>query len=147
MLLFRFYLGTEPYAISSDEITEILPLVTLKTIPHAPAYLTGIFNYRGILTPVLDLRQLIFSQPCEAYLSTRILIFHYQHHPVGLLAEQVTDTLNEQQIQWHDLTLQIKSSPYLGPLLTDASGTMIQSLRLSALISEDIADSLFNLAV
>lgn len=147
MLLFRFYLGNEPYAISSDEIIEILPLVMIKAIPHAPAYLTGIFNYRGILTPVLDLRQLIFAQPCERYLSTRILIFHYQQHPVGLLAEQLTDTLNSTQIHWHDLTLQAPSVPYLGPLLTDNNGTMIQSLRLSALVTESIADSLFNLAV
>jgi chemotaxis-related protein WspB len=55
MLLLQFQAGSERYGLDVSQVVEVSSLVSLRPIPHAPPEAAGVFNYRGILTPVVDL--------------------------------------------------------------------------------------------
>ena len=97
MLLLLFEIGNGRYALETNRIIEIVPLVNLKKIPTTPAYVAGLMNYRGEGIPVVDLCQLVESSPFEDLLSTRIIIVSYPiknlgDQPLGLIANNVTET-------------------------------------------------------
>ena len=55
MQLLTFTVAGQTYAIESRRVVEVLPLVPARPIPHPPAYIRGIFTYRGRLVPLVDL--------------------------------------------------------------------------------------------
>ncbi|MBM0745596.1 chemotaxis protein CheW (plasmid) [Phormidium sp. CLA17] len=174
MLMLLFCLENERYALESKQIVEIVPLVEIKKLPHAPDYISGVFNYRGQIVPILDLCQLIQGRPCHTHLSTRIILVNYFHtltpekataetaatnlllesqnraevtskQPVsilGLMAEQVVETLNKPEAEFVDAGVSVKTAPYLGKMIMDAQG-MIQCVRIEYLLPEAERSTLF----
>src|SRR5262249_14174885 len=96
MLLLTFRAAGDSYAVAAREVVEIVPSIDLRPVPHAPAYLLGMFHYRGTVVPVVDLSVLMGAAPCRRSLDTRIIVVD---HPgdggtramLGLLAERVND--------------------------------------------------------
>lgn len=102
--------------------------------------MAGVFNYGGKVVPVIDLSQLIHKKPCQAFLSTRIILVHYpslhQDSPIlGLMAEKVTDTIVKTQEDFIASDFQGLNSIYLGEMIHDEQG-MIQYIHLEHLLSE-----------
>jgi chemotaxis-related protein WspB len=98
MLLLLFEIGNGRYALETNRIIEIVPLVNLKKIPTSHAYVAGLMNYRGKGIPVVDLCQLIDNSSFEDVLSTRIIIVSYPiknlgDRSLGLIANNVTETV------------------------------------------------------
>ena len=98
MLLLLFETSDGRYALESQQIVEIIPLLQPKRIPGAPAYVAGIINYRGVPVPVFDLCALTGKAPCRQYYSTRIILVEYplavdQKRLIGLIAERATDVV------------------------------------------------------
>jgi len=93
-----FEIAKGRYALDARQVIEIVPLVNLKKITTAPAYVAGLMNYRGLGTPVIDLNQLVNGIPYENSLSTRIIIINYPVAGKGdmvlaLIANNVTETV------------------------------------------------------
>jgi chemotaxis-related protein WspB len=138
MMYILFSIGNERYALDSSHVVEIVPRVELWQIPKTPAYVAGVFRYRGRLVPVLDLCWLMHSQPCPARLSTRILLVHSPgenglSHILGLMVERVTDTLTSHEVTFTPIGMMTEDAPYLGDIATDAHG-MIHRIRIEALL-------------
>ena len=74
MLLLTLKVGPNRYAIDATRVTELVPRVELRSIPHAPSFLAGLLGYRGQSVPVIDLGSLFCSDPCRNCLSTRIIL-------------------------------------------------------------------------
>ena len=112
-------------------------MVRLKKVEHSPDYFAGLFNYRGMVVPVIDLRQLIQGQPCQMRLSTRIILVDYlreDHTPyvIGLMAERVTEAVRKSQDAFVSSGLSIQEAPYLkGFVMEDKE--MIQHIDLDLL--------------
>ncbi|HEY9863833.1 MAG TPA: chemotaxis protein CheW, partial [Candidatus Obscuribacterales bacterium] len=77
MLILLFYAGKDLFAISSSYIVEVIPRVSFRKVHHVPEYVAGLFNYRGVILPVIDISQLIQGTPGRSHLSTRIIIVKY----------------------------------------------------------------------
>lgn len=146
MLMLLFYINNQRYALASQQVVEVLPLVTLKTLPHTPEYFAGVFNYRGRIVPVIDLCQLMGGKACCEHLSSRIILVNYSGGDtaksssapsiiLGLMAEGVVETLHKSNIQLVDTNLQIGAAPYLGKIILEEQG-MIQCLQIEHLLSE-----------
>ncbi len=137
MLALIFRLGQAYYAVACKKIREVIPAVPLKPLPHAPDFLAGIFSYRGELVPVLDLCRLVTELPCRERLSTRIIITDHVDesgitHPLGLLAEQVTDTLRISGEGPVVPAVRMASAPYLGATIM-ADGRMVRHIETEKL--------------
>ncbi len=136
MLALLFCLGDIKYAIPGSKVREIVPLVSLKTISHAPEYFAGFFNYRGEIVPVIDLRKLIQGVPCRMRMSSRIILVDYAGkggavYTLGLMAEQVTDTF---RCSHKMLTnpAQVNKAPFLGGIAMEKM-EVIQHINPDAL--------------
>ena len=77
MLMLLFSLGQDRYAIESSQVVEVVSIVNLRKIPHTPDYVAGVFNYRGLIVPVIDLCSLTQGYPSHARFSTRIILVNY----------------------------------------------------------------------
>ncbi len=137
MLVLLFYLGDTMYTMKCDRVREVAPIVKLKAVPHAPDYVSGLFNYRGVIVPVIDLRRLIQGQPCEMRMSTRVILVDYVKEDntpyiLGLMAERVTETARRDKSAFVAPGLHMKEAPYLGGLMMEET-EMIQYVDLDLL--------------
>jgi purine-binding chemotaxis protein CheW len=55
LMLIVFPVGEEEYAISIDDIREVLPTPPVALIPQVPAYVKGVANVRGNVLAIIDL--------------------------------------------------------------------------------------------
>jgi len=137
MLVLFFYLGDVKYSIKCEKVREVAPMVTLKKVPNTPEYFAGLFNYRGMVVPVVDLCQLIQGRPCEMRLSTRIILVDYlkdDHTPyvLGLMAERVTEAVRRSEDVFLSPGINMGEAPYLGGIVMEEK-MMIQYIDLDLL--------------
>jgi chemotaxis-related protein WspB len=86
------------YALPCRSVSAVVPRVTMRPVPHAPPWLAGVFVYRGKVTPVVDLCELIGGYPCPDRLSSRIVLVPRPASltggdQLGLLTERVTEAV------------------------------------------------------
>jgi chemotaxis-related protein WspB len=148
MLFLLFRVGENIYALDSSHIVEVIPMVNLRKVYGAPEHMSGLFNYRGAIIPVIDFSYLIRGSYSRLHLSTRIIILHRLHqqdghHYLGLIAEQVTETLNKTNSELLDLNLNISNTSYLSQMMIDEQ-KMIQCIEVEQLL--DNSQQLFLLA-
>jgi len=139
MLMLLLYVGDKRYAMNCEHVLEVIPRVELQPIIHAPKYVPGMLNYRGVPVPIIDLCQLLEERSCSHRLHTRIIVIGYPDiqgdvHLFGLVAERVTETMERQLENFIDTGVRIKDIPYLGGVMTEGK-TVTQLLLLDALFS------------
>ena len=140
VLLLLFSAGGPLYAMESKDVVEVIPRVSLRPAVNLPGYVSGLFNYRGSVIPVIDLCFLIQGRPSGQNLSSRIIMVTpaddaAKDKYIGLLAEGVTDTLNRPLSAFDDTGLISQSKPYLGGITLDERG-MVQIMHLSMLLEQ-----------
>ncbi|VVO17406.1 chemotaxis protein CheW [Pseudomonas fluorescens] len=147
-LFLVFRIGNERYALQAIEVVEVLPRLPLKPIAQAPAWVAGVFAYRGSVVPVIDLSALTFGTPAQARTSTRLVLVNYrpgealQTQVLGLVLEQASDTLRCNPADFLPYGLDNRQAPYLGPVREDAQG-LLQWVRVADLLSEPVRALLF----
>jgi chemotaxis-related protein WspB len=151
MLFLTFQLAEDRYAIESEQVIEVLPLINLKRIPHTPTGLAGLFNYHGESVPLIDLAELTLGTPSRKWMSTRIIVVKYGDsssgaHVLGLLAEQATQTVRRNQEEFKDSGARTTAAPYLGAIAIDASG-ILQRVDINHLLPQSLRSQLFQQTV
>jgi chemotaxis-related protein WspB len=152
MLLLTFTVGSDRYAVDVAHVVELVPRVALRSIPHAPAFLAGLLNYRGKVVPVIDLGLLLGTAPCRDRLSTRIILVNNapgnQNHGkqardesvqdggqsppdqergptlLGLVAEEVSDLTDARSEQLLTAPVGLPQVPYLGAIVQTDQGIL-----------------------
>jgi len=147
MLLLLFEIAKGRYALDVRQIIEIVPLVKLKKISTAPAYVAGLMNYRGEGTPVIDLNQLVNSVPYEDSLSTRIIIIKYPvagkgDMPLALIANNATETVRTKLTEPPPAGVLMDKTLYDREVIPEA-GEMIQWFVIKKMLPENKITSLF----
>jgi chemotaxis-related protein WspB len=119
MLFLKFRIGEESYALDTANISEILPLLKITRVPHAPAGVAGLIAYRGRSVPVVDLSELLLGEPARPHISTRLILVRLGEHLLGLIAEQATEMMRREAGSFADSGVASASAPYLGPVTQD----------------------------
>lgn len=137
MLALLFSIGDVAYAVACDRVREIVPMPTLKPVPHAPDHFVGVFNYRGRIVPVVDLRRLVQGDSCRPRFSTRIILAEApggsgEPRLYGIMAERVTETVRAPGREALAPAVHLRDAPYLGGIMTK-DGEMIQFVDLDRL--------------
>ena len=147
MLAILFSIGDDRYALPAAEVFEITPVLKLKKIPSAPAYVAGVCNFRGKPIPVLDLCALAQGVACQLLLSTRMIVVNYildngRVKPLGLLVEHATETafINDADLQQPGV--QAQNAPYLGKVAI-SSGELVQMVEVDELLTPEVIALLF----
>ena len=147
MRCLRFHLDTGRYALPLRDLVELLPLLPLRELPRAPAFISGIINYRGQTVPVLDLCQLALDRPCVRLVSTRLIVLRWQSAErvpklLALMVERATSEFDLDPSTLEPLPVRIEQTPYLKDLAA-SEGRLIQLVDVSRMLSEEVADQLY----
>ena len=147
MLFLLFELGSDRYALDTAVIAEVLPLVDLKGLPHAPDGVAGLLNYRGRPVPVIDLTLLMLGRRSAARLGTRVILVHVRdargrQRLLGAIAEQVARTIRREESDVAPSGLMSQGAPYLGSIAVD-DGALVQRIDVDALLPPAVRDALF----
>jgi purine-binding chemotaxis protein CheW len=89
-----FKLGKEEYGIDILKVQEIRGFEQCTHISNAPAYIKGVFNLRGVIVPIVDLR--IRMQLGKAIYDqfTVVIILQLQGQIIGVVADGVSDVVS-----------------------------------------------------
>jgi len=138
----------ERYLIPTGQVIEITPYVVPKRLPHSPAYIVGLLDYRGSSYPLIDVCQLMLERPSRELLCSRIVMGAHHHQQygemlIGWLFEDITDTVRVEESQFQDARIHLDdAAPYLGEIVNDQHGVM-QRLRLDKLLPTEAYSILF----
>ncbi len=89
-----FQLKDMEYAINVDIVQSIEKVLSITRVPKMPSYVKGVINLRGIVTPIVDLRERFGLAPSEMNDSTRIIIVTLEEYEVGLIVDAANDVLD-----------------------------------------------------
>jgi len=147
MQLLTFTIAGQAYAVESRTVVELLPLVPARPIPQAPAYIRGIFSYRGGLVPLVDLGLRLGGRPPRERLSTRVIVVEFvppgADGPLrlGLVAENVIAIRAAEDADAELPPLHLPEAPFLGRLMRLPDGT-IQLIDVARLLPDELAAGL-----
>jgi purine-binding chemotaxis protein CheW len=93
-----FGVDQEHFALAVDQVQEILDLGPISRVPHAPNYVVGLMDVRGVGMVLIDLRSKFGLDRVEPTNRTRVIVvdasIEGQQTRVGLVADcvfEVTD--------------------------------------------------------
>ncbi|MCD8212611.1 MAG: chemotaxis protein CheW, partial [Campylobacter sp.] len=72
--LVGFVVGEEEYAIPILNIQEIIKPIEFTRVPSVPDYVLGVFNLRGNVIPLIDLRKKFSLNVTKQSQSTRYIV-------------------------------------------------------------------------
>ncbi|PCI63500.1 MAG: chemotaxis protein CheW [Gammaproteobacteria bacterium] len=106
-----FILGQEQYCVDILCVEEIRSWENPTKIPNAPLHVKGVINMRGIIVPIIDLRQK-FKIGELIYCDTTVVIVltvetDAKKRTIGFVVDAVSDVLNAEQNE-------VKSAPAFG---------------------------------
>lgn len=146
MLLLTMNIGAERYGIDAQSVTEIIPLVKLKHVPHVDACIKGIFNYRGIPVPVIDLGIFFENRECRNHLGSRIILSEIKMadgtgKTIGLLAEHVTEVIKCNASHFVSSGIHSAKSQFLQQVY-QLNDDLIQIIDIKKIIPDSISKQL-----
>ena len=152
MLLLTLQADESLYAVDVARVVEVVPRVNLRRQPHAPVFLAGVFDYRGIIVPVIDLGTLLGSAPCRSLLSTRIVLVDSRPGEqassgprpwlLGIIAERVSDVVSVKPEAVISAAMQLPTAPYLGSIV-ELDHEMAQLIVLDRVLDEPLRAAFF----
>jgi len=147
MLLLVFQAGGARYGLEAAGIIEILPPVALRPFPQVSRDFAGLLNHRGKIVPVLDLTGIITGVPTRLRMSSRIVVVDFpaadgERHPLGLLAERATETLQCREQDFQPAGIQTPEAPFSGDILVHGDET-VQKVELRRLLPVELQQRLF----
>nr|WP_106784233.1 chemotaxis protein CheW [Lysinibacillus timonensis] len=89
-----FQLADKEYAIPVSNVQGIEKMMHITRVPKAEKYVKGVINLRGVVTPIIDLRER-FGLPTSEYIdSTRIIIVTLENMEVGFVVDSANDVID-----------------------------------------------------
>jgi purine-binding chemotaxis protein CheW len=96
-----FRLGADEYGIDILRVQEIRSYERPTRIAHAPEFVKGVVNLRGVIVPIVDLR-LMLQLPQASYDAfTVVVVLHIGPRVMGVVVDAVSDviTLGPEQLR------------------------------------------------
>ena len=88
--LVGFIIGEEEYAVPILSIQEIIKPITWTRVPQTPPYVLGVFNLRGAVIPLIDLR-VKFGLPAKNHNEeTRFFVLKQGDEVAGFVIDRLT---------------------------------------------------------
>lgn len=88
-----FGLAHENYGVDIAAVQTIVKVQPITPVPHAPAHVLGLINLRGVVVPVIDLRERLGMPRSERTKDSRIVIVEIRRWQAGMLVDSVSEVL------------------------------------------------------
>ena len=99
--LIAFRTGTQEFCVNVRSVREIRGWTPATSLPHAPEFVLGVINLRGIALPIIELATRLGFRSTEPTARHAIIVVECGRQVAGLLVEAVSDifTVDETLIQ------------------------------------------------
>jgi purine-binding chemotaxis protein CheW len=87
-------LDKEEYAIPVSLVGGIERMQHITRVPKTATFVKGVINLRGVVTPILDLRERFGMEAIQPTESTRIIIIHLEKYDIGFIVDAAYDVLD-----------------------------------------------------
>jgi len=91
--LVGFVIGDEEYAIPILNIQEIIKPIAYTRVPKTPEYVLGMFNLRGNVIPLIDLRRKFHIAPQNESAETRYIVMKDGDNIAGCVIDKLTEAI------------------------------------------------------
>ncbi|MBM7614840.1 chemotaxis protein CheW [Alkaliphilus hydrothermalis] len=92
-----FKLEKEEYGVDIMHVKEISEFKESMKVPNSPRFIDGLVNYRGVVTPIINLRKKFNLDLVEVSSNTRIIIIYLNDKQVGFLVDDASQVLTIDQ--------------------------------------------------
>ncbi len=94
-------IGDHDFAIEIMSVREIRGWIASTPLPHAPSYIKGMINLRGVILPIIDLAERLNFPVKEPSGSSVVVVVETAAGVVGMLVDAVSDiiTVTDDMIQ------------------------------------------------
>ena len=97
-----FFLEKTEFAIDVDCVQEVINYpTTLTPMPLAPDFLLGVFNLRGSIIPIVNLKRLLKFESVTNFATGKVAIIDHHGAKVGLIFDSTSEILRSRN---HDLS-------------------------------------------
>jgi len=93
-----FSLAGEEYGVDILTVQEVKVWTRVTVLPNTPGYIKGVLNLRGVIVPIIDLRNR-FGMSAEDYSDTTVIVIlklnlDNKERVIGLVVDAVSDVLD-----------------------------------------------------
>lgn len=88
-----FKLNEGEFGINIMNIREIIPYKESISVPDTPDHIKGIFNHRGSVIPVIDLKKRLNLGSFEEKDASRIIVITLDGRDIGFLVDEASQTI------------------------------------------------------
>lgn len=117
-----FALAQERYALETEHVREVLPLVDLALVPGGPDFLVGVINLRGQLLPIVDPRKILGLATRGLSDQAVVVVLGNERAEFGILVDavQAVTALPTQSLRELPETVGSVAAGYLRGVTSDA---------------------------
>jgi len=91
--LVGFVVGEEEFAVPILAIQEIIKPIEWTKVPFTPDYVLGVFNLRGNVLPLIDLRRKFGVDASDIDENTRFIVMKIKDENVAFVIDRLTSAL------------------------------------------------------
>ena len=91
--LISFRIGDQEFCVDIMDVRELRGWTPTTPLPHAPTFVRGVLNLRGVVLPVVDMSERLGLGHCEAGARHVVIVVCIRDQWVGLLVDNVCDIL------------------------------------------------------
>ncbi len=91
--LVGFIIGDEEYSVPILNIQEIIKPISWTRVPQTPDYVLGVFNLRGSVIPLIDLRLKFGLRSKKHTDETRFIVMKDGNEVAGFVIDRLTEAL------------------------------------------------------
>lgn len=131
--LIGFRLADQEYALPIDVIQEVIRAVEATKLPSAPAFLAGVINLRGKVTPLVSLRTLLELPPDE---DKFVVVCRHAGLQLGLQIQAVSTMhrVGQNRIDWGVDSLLGIQNDFITGLIRTENQRLISILSLHHIV-------------
>jgi len=133
--MITFMVGAQEFCVDVMSVREIRVWMPVTPLVHAPFFVRGMLDLRGVVLPIIDFASRLGLPPAEPTNRHAILVVEIANQMVGLLVEGVSEilTISQDLIQpTPDVASQMAKDFVSGVVATD--GRMISLISLDAIL-------------
>jgi Chemotaxis signal transduction protein len=125
-----FNLGNEEYAVDISYAKEIIRIPKLTKIPNVPDFIEGIFNLRGTVITVIDLKKRFGINQTERGVDSRLLILEFDETKIGIIVDDISEV-----VRTNDLSVQNLGNEIVNISKNSIEGITLMGERLILLLN------------
>ncbi|MBX9766077.1 MAG: chemotaxis protein CheW [Bdellovibrionales bacterium] len=133
----EFKLSQQSFAIPLLTVKEVIPRPEITPVPNMPPHFEGMFNLRGQILGVFNIRKKLGAKPKEAGAETHevIIVIEKDGISAGVVVDEVTRVVNPEQSQIKAAPLKDDdpSAKYIGSVI-QMDDQLIMTVRIEQVL-------------